>query len=92
MQQANETAGARCVGLSLETRPDRVDAAEVVRLRRLGATKVQIGVQSLDDTGLSANRHGLTWRRRAAPSACCAPPLQAAGALDAQPAGRHPGR
>ena len=66
-QRANETAGARCVGLVLETRPDHVDEAEVVRLRRLGATKVQLGVQSLDESVLEANRrgHGLAETRRA---------------------------
>jgi len=57
-QQRNERAGARCVGLVLETRPDRVDEREVMRLRRLGATKVQLGVQSLDDAILAANRRG----------------------------------
>lgn len=57
-QRRNETAGARCVGLVLETRPDHVDPAEVTRLRRLGATKVQLGVQSLDDGILAANRRG----------------------------------
>ncbi len=57
-QRQNETAGARCVGLSLETRPDEVDAAEALRMRRLGATKVQLGVQSLSDTVLDANRRG----------------------------------
>lgn len=57
-QRLNETAGARCVGLVLETRPDHVDEAEVLRLRRLGATKVQLGVQSLDDRILQANRRG----------------------------------
>jgi len=57
-QRRNETAGARCVGLVLETRPDHVDEAEVVRLRRLGATKVQLGVQSLDDRILAANGRG----------------------------------
>jgi elongator complex protein 3 len=57
-QRRNEMAGARCVGLVLETRPDHVDEAEVLRLRRLGATKVQLGVQSLDDAILSANRRG----------------------------------
>ncbi len=57
-QRCNETAGARCVGLVLETRPDHVDEAEVLRLRRLGATKVQLGVQSLDDAILEANRRG----------------------------------
>jgi len=66
-QRRNETAGARCVGLVLETRPDHVDEAEVLRLRRLGATKVQLGVQSLDDAILTANRrgHGVDATRRA---------------------------
>ncbi len=58
VQQANETAGARCVGLVLETRPDHVTEEEVLRLRRLGATKIQLGVQSLDDSILLANRRG----------------------------------
>ncbi|MDJ0849283.1 MAG: tRNA uridine(34) 5-carboxymethylaminomethyl modification radical SAM/GNAT enzyme Elp3 [Myxococcota bacterium] len=57
-QRANEGAGARCVGLSLETRPDHVDEAEATRLRRLGATKVQLGVQSLSDDVLDLNRRG----------------------------------
>ncbi|MCG8458694.1 MAG: tRNA uridine(34) 5-carboxymethylaminomethyl modification radical SAM/GNAT enzyme Elp3, partial [Holophagales bacterium] len=55
---ANETAAARCVGLVLETRPDHLDLEEVERLRRLGATKVQIGIQSLDDEVLRLNRRG----------------------------------
>jgi elongator complex protein 3 len=58
VQRQNESAGARCVGLVLETRPDHIDEAEVLRLRRLGATKVQLGVQSLDDAILLANRRG----------------------------------
>jgi len=57
-QRANERAGARCVGLSLETRPDHVTGAELGRLRRLGATRVQLGLQSLDDAVLAANRRG----------------------------------
>jgi elongator complex protein 3 len=57
-QRANESAGARCVGLALETRPDQVTPEEVLRLRRLGATRVQIGIQSLDDRVLAANRRG----------------------------------
>ncbi len=56
--RANESAGTRCVGLSLETRPDHVSAAEVLRLRRLGVTKVQLGLQSLSDEVLAANRRG----------------------------------
>ncbi|MDX1384620.1 MAG: radical SAM protein, partial [Thermoanaerobaculia bacterium] len=57
-QRRNERARCRCVGLVLETRPDHLDSAEVVRLRRFGATKVQIGYQSLDDAVLRANRRG----------------------------------
>ena len=57
-QERNEAAAARCVGLVLETRPDNLDAAEALRLRRLGATKVQLGLQSLDDRVLAMNRRG----------------------------------
>jgi elongator complex protein 3 len=42
----------------LETRPDHLPPREVERLRRLGATKIQIGVQSLSDRVLAANRRG----------------------------------
>ncbi len=58
VQQENETAAARCVGVSLETRPDCLDRAEALFMRRLGATKVQIGVQSMDDDVLALNGRG----------------------------------
>lgn len=54
----NEEAPVRCVGLVLETRPDHVDEAEVLRLRGLGATKIQLGLQSLCDRILEANQRG----------------------------------
>ncbi len=54
----NETAPSRCVGLVIETRPDQISAEEVLRVRRLGCTKVQIGFQSLNDTVLKMNRRG----------------------------------
>lgn len=54
----NETADCRVVGLVVETRPDHIDEAEVLRIRRLGCTKVQIGFQSLNDDVLTANRRG----------------------------------
>lgn len=57
-QRHNEGASARCVGLVLETRPDHIDAQELIRLRRLGTTKVQIGLQTLDDEVLAKNRRG----------------------------------
>ena len=54
----NETAPCRCVGLVIETRPDHISEEEVLRVRRLGCTKVQIGIQSLNDSVLAANRRG----------------------------------
>jgi elongator complex protein 3 len=56
----NETAPCRCVGLVIETRPDHIDEQEVLRVRRLGCTKVQIGFQSLNDDVLRLNRRGHT--------------------------------
>jgi elongator complex protein 3 len=42
----------------VETRPDWVTPDEIRHLRRLGVTKVQIGVQSLDDEILALNKRG----------------------------------
>ncbi len=57
-QACNETAPHRNVGLVIETRPDWVTPAEVVHLRQLGVTKIQLGVQSLDDRILALNQRG----------------------------------
>ena len=57
-QRENEAAACRCVGLVVETRPDHISVAEVLRIRRLGCTKVQIGIQSLDDEVLRLNKRG----------------------------------
>jgi elongator complex protein 3 len=59
-QALNETAPHRNVGLVVETRPDCITPEEVRRLRALGVTKVQLGVQSLDDEILALNRRGHT--------------------------------
>ena len=56
----NETAKARCVGLSIETRPDFIDYHEAVNLRKLGVTKVQLGVQSLNEKVLKIVKRGHT--------------------------------
>jgi elongator complex protein 3 len=57
-QQINATAARRNVGLVIETRPDHVDVDELRWLRYLGVTKVQIGIQSLDDEVLALNQRG----------------------------------
>ena len=56
----NESAPHRNVGLSVETRPDEVNLDELAWFRSLGATKVQMGVQSLDDRILELNQRGHT--------------------------------
>lgn len=66
-QAVNETAKNRCIGLSMETRPDHITKDELRRLRRLGCTKIEIGVQSLNDDVLKLNRrgHGIAETQRA---------------------------
>lgn len=59
-QRLNENAGQRNVGLVIETRPDAISPREVLHLRRLGVTKVQLGLQSLDDRILALNKRGHT--------------------------------
>lgn len=59
-QYINETARHRCIGLSVETRPDHIDEKELIRLRNLGCTKIEIGVQSLNDKVLALNKRGHT--------------------------------
>lgn len=54
----NETARHRIVGMSFETRPDFITLKEAEEMKKLGATKVEIGVQSIDDKILSFNKRG----------------------------------
>ena len=48
----------RCVGLCVETRPDFCGAAEVQRMLEFGATRVEMGVQTLDDDIYPAGKPG----------------------------------
>lgn len=57
-QNKNENAGYRFVGLTLETRPDYLDEKEAREMRELGATRVEIGVQAVDDDILKLNKRG----------------------------------
>ncbi|MDR1357811.1 MAG: radical SAM protein, partial [Coriobacteriales bacterium] len=54
-QKVNETAKHRMVGLVVETRPDTITPASLTLLRRMGCTKIQMGVQSLDPATLRLN-------------------------------------
>ncbi len=54
-QRLNETAAHRVVGLTIETRPDLIDDESAHTMRHLGCTKIQMGLQSLDERILQAN-------------------------------------
>lgn len=60
VQKRNTRGEHRNVGLVIETRPDLLNRDELVALRRLGVTKLQIGVQSMDDRVLALNQRGHT--------------------------------
>ena len=45
----NENSAFRCVGLCIETRPDWCGEDEVKRMLEFGTTRVELGVQALDD-------------------------------------------
>ena len=57
-QKLNETARYRIIGLSFETRPDYITEKEVYEMRKLGATKIEIGVQSIYDDVLKKTKRG----------------------------------
>jgi len=66
-KKTNETAEVRNVGLTFETRPDWVTHESIDTMLDLGATRVEIGVQSLsDETLIKVERgHGVEETARA---------------------------
>jgi len=48
-KQLNQTAKHRCTGLCIETRPDWCQQEEIDRMLEFGTTRVELGVQTLDD-------------------------------------------
>jgi len=56
----NETAPSRCIGLTVETRPDWFLLQQADHALYLGATRVELGVQTIDDTVLSLIHRGHT--------------------------------
>ena len=54
----NESAKNRLVEISVETRQDYINIHEILRLRDLGVTKVELGVQSIYDDVLKINNRG----------------------------------
>jgi len=60
LQKLNEKSKHRIIGLTLETRPDYIDKKEILRMRKLGATRVELGVQSIYNDVLKLNKRGHT--------------------------------
>lgn len=58
--EANETASVRNIGTTFETRPDWCGPSQIKRMLALGATKVELGVQSTRDDLLLKMRRGHT--------------------------------
>jgi len=50
----------RVIGVTVETRPDAITPAELVHLRAVGCTRVQLGVQTTDDAVLRRVNRGCT--------------------------------
>ncbi len=57
-QKKNESSKQRIVGISIETRPDFIDSQEIIKMRNLGITSVELGVQSVYDDILKKIKRG----------------------------------
>ena len=57
-KRLNEAARHRCVGLCIETRPDFCGEEEIKHMLDFGATRVEIGVQTLDDDIYQLTKRG----------------------------------
>jgi len=57
-QWKNEKAKYRIIGITLETRPDYINEKELWQMRELGGTRVELGVQAIDDKILKLNKRG----------------------------------
>ncbi len=58
VQKANETSEVRNTGITFETRPDWAKKTHIDKMLELGATKVEIGVQSTYDFILERMKRG----------------------------------
>lgn len=61
--ERNEHAAHRVVGLCIETRPDLITSNTAASMRLMGCTKVQMGIQSLNQAILDANGRKVSIRQ-----------------------------
>ncbi len=59
-QEQNETTRSRCVGLTLESKPDWCRPADIDLMLEYGVTRLEIGVQSLSNDILKKSNRGHT--------------------------------
>lgn len=59
-KKSNENAENRCVGLTLETKPEWSKKEHVEKMLELGATRIEIGVQIPDDESYILTKRGHT--------------------------------
>ena len=59
-QERNEISEHRCIGMTVETRPDHFTPEICQNVLRLGTTRVEFGVQVLDDDILASVNRGHT--------------------------------
>jgi elongator complex protein 3 len=57
---ANETANNRCVGFTVETKPDYCKESHIDLMLELGITRIEVGVQSLDNNVYKLTNRGYT--------------------------------
>ncbi|MEM0350521.1 MAG: tRNA uridine(34) 5-carboxymethylaminomethyl modification radical SAM/GNAT enzyme Elp3 [Archaeoglobaceae archaeon] len=57
-KRKNEIAKVRCVGLTFETRPDYAKEEHIMEMLKYGATRVELGVQSIYDDVLAKIKRG----------------------------------
>tara|TARA_Y100000310_G_scaffold27990_1_gene26617 strand:+ start:8656 stop:9993 length:1338 start_codon:yes stop_codon:yes gene_type:complete len=59
-KKLNETSKHRCVAMCIENRPDNCSDEEIKRMLEFGATRVEIGVQIIDDEIYKKTNRGHT--------------------------------
>jgi len=65
-KRRNRDAISKIIGLTLETRPDTITPDEITRFRRYGCTRVQLGIQHLDDAILKKINRRCTYEQTVA--------------------------
>ncbi len=57
-QKRNEKEESKIIGITIETRPDFINIEEIKKLRKLGVTRVELGVQSIYNDVLKLIKRG----------------------------------